>query len=230
MNIGVAEIFRRNRQQRTPINKNDISTVFSILPKDIKEVKHTLECSKYEIPAGTPENPSSLTVHASSWWREIDPEQPLLEIPVSSVQIAESVVRDYSNGIIMCDMGDVRPGLFWMPGDITVSELKIKHKDVLNQAIKRQENWFKALIRLADSFWARTNGNPLSISDDCRLAARMLNVNDRPWLMEFKMEDMKLEPCPACGQLRNSKFPVCMHCKTIVDRAKFDLLGLKTAV
>lgn len=226
-NLG--EIFRRRRQVRGPVNQFDKSTVFSILPKDIREVKPTLDPGFFDIPMGYPDKPSRLVVGPSSWWREIDVEQPLLEIPVSSIQIAESVVRDYMNGILMCDMGEVRPGLFFINGEVSVDKLKIDHKDLLNQAIKRQENWFRALVKLADSLWARSQKNPLSISDDSRLAAKMLKIEDREWLMDFRMENASMASCPACGTMRNNTFPVCSNCKTVVDVEKFTKLGLKFA-
>lgn len=229
MQTGFLDVWKSRRQVRAPKNELDKSTVFSILPKEIQESKPTLEPGIFRIPAGSPDKPAQLIVGSSSWWREIDVDQPLLEIPVSSVQIAESIVRDYSNGIVMCDMGESRPGLFFIPGNISIDELKTKHKDILTLAIKRQENWFRALVKLADSFWARTNGNPLSISDDSRLAARMLKIEDRPWLMDFKMENVIITACPACGTMRNNSFPVCANCKTVIDTDKFNKLGLKFA-
>lgn len=229
MNYGVAEIFRRKRQTRGPKNPMDQSTIFSILPKAINEKKPTLDPSEFVMEPGYPDKPVKLTIGSSSWWREIDLDQPLLEIPVSSVQVAESVVRDYINGIVMCDMGETRPGLFFLQGVVSVDELKKNHKAILDQAITRQENWFKALIKLADAFWARTNGNPLAISDDCRLAAKMMNVEDRPWLMNYSLQDVQIKACPACGTLRNSAFPVCQNCKTVIDLEKFNKLGLKFA-
>jgi hypothetical protein len=229
MSIGFFETMKNRRQIRAPKNALDKSTVFSILQKEVREVKPTLDPGIFQIAPGMPDKPSRLVVGSSSWWREIDLDQPLLEIPVSSIQIAESVVRDYSNGVIMCDMGETRPGLFFLPGDVSIEELKTKFEDVLNQAIKRQENWFRALVKLADSFWARTNGNPLSISDDSRLAARMLKIEDRPWLMDFKLENVQIKACPACGSLRNNAYPVCANCKTVIDSKKFTELGLKFA-
>ena len=223
------EAFKRNRQVRGPKNPMDKSTVFSIFPRKIVEKKITLEDPEYVLEPGHPDTPTRLQVGPSSWWREIDPTQPLLEIPVSSVQIAESVVRDYINGIIMCDMGETRPGLFFLPGDVSLTELKSKHIDVLVLATKRQENWFRAVIKLADSMWARTNGNPLAIDDNCRLAAKMLKVEDRPWLMDYKLENVQISACPACGHLRNSSYPVCQNCKTVIDQEKFQKLGLKFA-
>jgi len=82
------------RTIRAPINPMDRSTVVSILPKRIIERKATLQPSTFELSPGTFENPSVLVIGPSSWWREVDENQPLLEIPVSSVQIADAIVRD----------------------------------------------------------------------------------------------------------------------------------------
>ena len=229
MSVSFNDVFKRNRQIRGPKNELDKSTIFSIFPREINETKNTLEAPPFHLDAGYPDAPVRLVVGSSSWWREIDFEQPLLEIPVSSVQIAESVVKDYSNGILMCDMGERRPGLFFLPGDVSVDELKTKHKDILKLAITRQENWFRALVRLADSLWARTNGNPLAIDDNARMAAKMLKIEDRAWVSDFKMENVTMSSCPACGTLRNNLYPVCTNCKTVVDVDKFNKLGLKFA-
>lgn len=227
MSIGIGDAFRRNRQVRMPVNEYDKSTVFSILPKPVEDIKVTVERAHFFIPIASPEKPERLVVGASNWWREIDVDQPLLEIPVSSPQLAESIVRDYINGMVMCDMGENRPGLFWLPGDISIAKLLTEHKAVLEQAKTRQMNWFKLMVKLADVLWARTNGNPLSVSDDSRLAATHLKIVDRPWLMDFKTA--LLENCPACGTLRNNNFPVCANCKSVIDRKKFEELGLKFA-
>ena len=84
MSVGFMDVWRRNRQVRGPVNTFDKSTVFSVLPKDIEEKKHTLDPGIFKIPSGYPDKPSRLVVGPSSWWREIDVEQPLLEIPVIS--------------------------------------------------------------------------------------------------------------------------------------------------
>lgn len=227
MSVGIPGYSRRRSMVKAPTNPLDVSTIFSILPKHIKEVKYTLDPGVFEIPEGKPEAPSTLVVNPCSWWKDVDPDEPLIEIPVSSIVIAQSVVRDYCNGILMCDMGASMPGLFFLPGNISVAELKVKHATVLNTAIEKQNTWFRALIKLGDSLWARSNQNPLAITDDCRLAARMMGINDRPWGQDYKLEH--LMACPACGTLRNNNFPVCGNCKVVVDTKKFTELGLKFA-
>lgn len=200
----------RKRTIRGPVNPMDKSTIVSILPKEIDEVKHTIQPGRFIIPPGSYEKPSILVVGPSSWWREIDEEQPLLEIPQSSIQIADSVVRDYCNGIFGCNMGDSMPGLFYVPGEHNVPSIKKSFQHELDKANQKQRNWFSILVRIADSLWARSNGNPLSISEDMRLAARELGITVKDWLKDFQA--MEMVRCKACGSLKNPQFPICASC------------------
>jgi hypothetical protein len=203
------------RTIRAPINPMDKSTVVSILPKPISERKVTVQPGVFELAPGTYENPSILVVGPSSWWREIDENQPLLEIPVSSIQIADSIVRDYCNGLLAANMGDQMPGLFYLPGEWTVDKLKKEQKPLLDKALAMQKKWFLELVKIADILWARSNGNPLSISDDARLACKQLNIQNKPWLGDLQAAE--LIRCVACGALRNPQFPICGTCKAIAD-------------
>ena len=38
-------------------------------------------------------------------------------------------------------------------------------------------------------------------------------MNDKPWLMDFNIVEMK--PCVMCGTLKNPLYPVCGKCKAI---------------
>lgn len=203
------------RTIRAPVNPMDKSTIVSILPKAITERKATISPGFFELKPGTYENPSILVVGPSSWWREVDENQPLLEIPVSSIQIADSVVRDYANGLLACNMADQMPGLFYVPGDYTVEKLKKDHEPLLKKAQAGQKKWFLELVRIADILWSRSNGNPLSISDDARLACKELNITQKPWLGD--LQTAELVRCIACGSLRNANFPVCPTCKAVAD-------------
>lgn len=198
---------------RSTKNPMDKCTIVSILPKDIDEVKHTIEPGRFIIKEGTFEKPSILVVGSSSWWREIDDDQPMLEIPVSSIQIADSVIKDYCNGMLGCNMSDAMPGLFFVLGEHTLLDIKTNYKNQLETSKIKQDNWYKILVRLADSLWARTNGNPLVISDEMRLAAKSLNNDDKPWLKDFKTAE--LIRCAACGSMKDPNYPVCPACKAI---------------
>jgi len=219
---GMAQTNRRTI--RAAINPMDKSTIVSILPKHISERKYTIQPGFFEIPAGSLDSPGILVVGPSSWWREVDEHQPLLEIPVSSIQVADSIVRDYSNGLLACNMDTQMPGLFYVPGELNVEKLKKEHAPLLNQANTRQRAWYVELIRIADILWSRSNGNPLSISQDARLACKELNISNKPWLND--QQSMELIRCVACGALRNPNYPVCQSCHAVVDAEKAKSLGL----
>lgn len=212
------------RTIRAPVNPMDKSTVVSILPKYILERKATIMPGVFELLPGSFEKPSLLAVGPSSWWREVDENQPLLEIPVSSIQIADSIVRDYCNGLLACNMSDQMPGLFYVPGEMTLEKLKKDHMSLLVDAQAKQKKWYLELIKMADILWSRSNGNPLSISDDARLGCRELNISNKPWLGDI--QTMELVRCIACGNLRNPNFPICQSCHAIVDKKKAEELGL----
>jgi len=214
----------KRRTIKAPVNPLDKSTVISILPKSISERKYTIQPGVFELTPGSYEKPALLVVGPSSWWKEIDENQPLLEIPHSSIVVADSVVKDYCNGLIACDMADCMPGLFFIPGALTQESVRRDHKDKLDAARIKQKNWFTALVRMADALWSRSNGNPLAISDDMKLAARDLNLVNKEWLKDS--QTMELVRCIACGSLKNPLYPICSNCKAISDPAKAKELGL----
>lgn len=214
----------RKRTQRSPDNPMDRCTVVSIYPKEVDEVKHTIQPGRFIIPPGTYEKPSTLVVGSSSWWKELDEESPLLEIPQSSILIANSIIVDYINGILGCNMNDAVPGLFYLPGNLSVVTIQKEYKAQLDSARTKQINWFKALVIMADTLWSRSQGNPLSISDDMRLAARELNLNSKEWLADFQAAEMIR--CASCGNMRNPLYPICPSCHMIIDKKRFDELGL----
>jgi len=203
----------KRRYIRSPKNPLDKSTIVSIFPKAIDDDKITIVPGKFHIDAGLYEKPSILIVGGSSWWSDTDVERPILEIPVSSIQVAESLVKDYCNGMFNCNMGDSMPGLFFVLGEQTIMDIKTKYKIMLEMVKEKQDNWFRVLVKSADSLWARSNGNPLVIWDEMRIAARSLNLNDKPWLKDFHI--VQLVPCKFCGVMRNPSYPICQSCRAI---------------
>ncbi len=210
---GVQLISNNRRIIRSAKNPLDRCTVVSVFNREIDEIKHTIEPGHFHIMPGTFDSPTVLVVGSSSWWKDIDFEQPMLEIPHSSIQVAESIVKDYCNGMLGCNMSDAMPGLFYVLGEHSVADIKSKYKTKLEDAKIKQDNWFKILVRMADSLWSRSNNNPLSVSEDMRLAARSLNFNDKPWLKDFNI--LEMINCKACGMMKNPAYPVCPSCKAI---------------
>ncbi len=232
---------------RSPVNPMDRSTIVSIFPVKIDEIKHTIFPGRFVIEPGTYEVPAILVVGSSSWWKESDPDQPLLEVPQGSTQVADSVVIDYSNGLYCCDMGEKRPGLFWIPGGLGLEkgpdglpsgdvdqvdivkarqELKESYQHLIDLALQKQRNWYEELVKQADAMWARSDHNPRCISGFMRIAADDLGL-DKDWARDAVT--MLKEKCPACGELRDANFPICQFCHTIVDMDTYKELGLEQA-
>lgn len=208
---------------RQPTNPVDRCTIFSIYPKEIDEVKHTIQPGRFIIAPGTPENPSNLVVGPSSWYRDFDMDQPYLEIPNSSLQIANSIVNDYCNGLIGCDMNDSMPGIFFIPGVISVEKLVTEYKSTYEKAKQKQNNFWHSIINLTDILWSNTNGNPLCVSGDARLACQQLGIENKDWMQNFQNTGMIR--CVACGSLRNPAFPVCSNCNRVIDKELAAKLG-----
>ena len=121
-------------------------------------------------------------------------------------------------------MGENMPGLFFVPGVHTLESIRRDHKDKLEAAQVRQKNWYTALVRMADALWSRSNGNPLAISEDMKMAAKDLNLINKEWLKDS--QTMDLVRCQACGSLKNPLYPICSNCKAITDPVKAKELGL----
>lgn len=221
--------YNQRKVIRSEINPYDKSTIFSIYPKEIKDNHWTVQPGRFIIPAGNYEKPGILVVGSSSWWREIAENQPLLEIPNSSLQVADAVVKNYCSGLLGCNMTDAMPGIFWVPGEKSLINLKIDSdlQALLELAKKKQDAYWLNVINITDKFWAKTNGNPLSVSDDSRLAAEVMGVKGKDWMINFTM--IENVSCPACGTPRKTAFPVCAACKTIVDPVRYKELGLEMA-
>lgn len=201
------------RTQRAPTNPMDKATVVSIFPIELNETKCTMQPGTFIVPPGAYDKPQCLVVGPSSWWREIDPEQPLLEIPVASILVADSIVRDYCVGLLGCNMGDTMPGLFYIPGEVTPAKMLKEYKNLLDIANAKQNRWFEELVKMADIAWARTQGNPLSINEINKIAAKSLGYDDREWLRNYQAVNMIR--CFACGTMKNPTFPVCPSCRAI---------------
>lgn len=229
MNIGAPwSAIDRRRTVKAPVNPLDKSTVVSIYPRYIEETKVTLQPSKFILQPGTYEHPSILVVGPSSWWRDIEVESPLLEIPVSSIQIADSIVRDYCNGMFGCDMGGKMPGLFYVQGAKTVEIIKKEFRKELDEANEKQRAWFNELVNQADVDWARTSGNPLSVSDLSRLACKELQIKEKAWMANITA--MEMVNCKACGTMIRPGYPVCAHCGHVIDAKLYESMGLKKVV
>jgi hypothetical protein len=220
-------LMNQHRVVRQEVNELDKSTVVSIFPKEVNEHKPTISPGYFHISPGSLKNPQILVVGSSSWWRELDETMPYLEIVNNSIQVARSVVNDYCSGILGSDMVESMPGLFFVKGEVTLLELQDKkYAAQFKDAERKQTNMFKVLIRLADIAWSRSNGNPLTISDDMRIAATELNL-DKPWNKDAAM--LERIACKACGTMITSDIIICPNCKVVLNPSRFKEMSMEFA-
>lgn len=212
------------RTVKGPSNPLDKSTLVSIYPRPIKFRNVTLSPGIWRLEAGSVENPAILVIGPSSWWRDVGPDEQLIEIVQSSVQIAESLCKDYLNGLFACNMHDSMPGLFFIPGcqqdsmnnvevDKTREWVKTSYSHLLKAAVITQSNYWRNLIKYGDALWARSNGNPLVINDETRLAAKLLGVQDKDWMKDHQNQGQVR--CFACGSFKSPDYPICTQCHSI---------------
>lgn len=224
----MAEFFGGRSQRTIPATPNptDRSTVVSIYHQVIREFRPTCSPGQFVIPPGTRENPTAVIIGPSSWWHATNPDQPPIEVTNSSVQMAESIVRDWANGLLGCQPPNVMPGVFWLPGAHSSKDVIGKFAGELQKAEMKQNRWYEVLINKADGIWNQTGGNPMAITNDMRIAARAMKLDNKDWMQNFTA--LAQERCGACGTLKDPAYPVCPACHAIDEnhpRAK----GLKFA-
>ena len=216
-----------------PKNQFDRATIVSIFPKIILEVKHTIFPGRFEVPAADKDDFSILVIESSSYYKPSTIEKmPPTEIQVNAAALAESIVNDYLSAVWLSSKGQRSPGIFWIPGEWTkktivnyVDPKGVTFTQMLNAAREYQKAWFKLLVDAADELWARSGGNPKAIPEDSKLGAEYIGVEkSKPWMQNTIAA--ALSNCPSCGEMINLEYPVCRHCKAIINKAKAKELDL----
>jgi len=218
--------------RQLPKNPRDKATIVSIYPREIVDFKPTLFPGRFIISAAEIGDFSLLVVEGSSYYiASRNERQPPNEIQVSSVVLAESIIKDSVPSMNLVS-ANRRPGVFWIPGDYDRNNIhKYVHddgrsfSDLLNTAKVQQMEYFTEVINEADYFWAASNGSPKSIPQDAKLAAKIMGLEkNKPWMANQIASE--LSPCPACGEMINKVYPVCKFCHNVIDKDKAKELNL----
>lgn len=143
-------------------------------------------------------------------------------MPVVSEEISRSIVEDFFHSQVAVGE-DAAPGLFWVPGQFTVTELKAKYAIEINHHRERQNRWFANLVRDADAVWMQTRQVKM-ITDLQKRAARALKLT-RDWLVEIDINAVGAVVCPACRNPVPAEAIVCGNCKCILDAKKAEALA-----
>lgn len=212
------------------INKNDISSIISIVPIEIREFKPAIYPGNFNIDACLDQKvPVILHIGESNHVVSIANQRNPLMVPTSSYRMAQSIVDDYCNSQIGLSPG-AKPGLFFFQGKVTLKELlvegNLKDDDVrldyrkgLELAREQQKNWFNNIFRMADNDWNRYK-NHRSISDLARVGAKIYGVADKKeWMVEANIESVLVD-CPRCYDKIDSRASICKACGCVVNPEK----------
>ena len=190
------------------------ATIVSLYPEQITEVKHGMFPSRYTIQAAEKDDFSILHVDDGFHYViAVGIEDPI-RYPVSAEEIAASIINDFCSSFLATDL-DSKPGMFWVPGHESKTVIKAKYSKELADAVKRQDNWYRNLVSMADDTWTRTRQNR-AISGLQRLAAKELGVK-RDWTSIVPEKD---ELCPACKVSVHPDAVICHNCKAIINPDK----------
>lgn len=193
------------------------STVISIFPFELKELKPGLNPGFFQVPAcESYDRPVIFTVGSSSYNVYLG-EKRNFPVIVESIRIAEAIVNDVINSHIESNSDEAHAGLMAIEGEITAQLLKVKYEEEMQELKDCQTRWFQKLVTLADNDWEKYHTH-VSISDLQRKAVSMLNLS-RPYMDVIKSDIPKL--CPVCQDLIPVDAIVCKTCKAVLNAEKY---------
>jgi len=218
----------RIKGDRAMSRQERIATIVSLVPFPITEWKPGIYPGYFEIPAAKKDDFELFYVGDSCFWVEIS-EDRSIKVKCPADDVANSVVNDYLVSNLEYNVEkDSMPGVFWKLGRYTREEIKKEFILDLELARTRQNNWFLALIKLADDDWTKTHQHR-SITDMQRYAAKSLNL-DKDWLVAPKVEGSDFQRCIACTNLVPKEAIVCPQCRCILNKKKYDELKFAESI
>lgn len=191
-------------------------TLVSLLPRELSEEKVTLIPRFYGVPAAKNGELGILHIGDASFWQMLEAERggPIQQI-VKAEDVAKSIIMDFNNAQLEYRFEQAQPGLFFVEGKFDSDEIKVKFPELVTKYKVLQENWFKALVDLANSEFSRTRQIRV-VSDLQRMAAIALGMKPE-WLIDHQIRTLT---CPLCMTNLSPGAAICHVCKAIIDPAK----------
>ena len=195
----------------------DLSTVVSLIPYSFSANFPHTSPGEITIPA-CEIGDFNLTYISRAYSRVyVDSDRGYIQKPITSDEIATSIINDHIGSVINVQPGHAQPGLFFVDGHPTKDEVKRKHAKELEHAKDLQKNWFIELVKQADHDWGRTH-SPRSISTLQRAAAKFLGLA-REWDVNTVIDNITL--CPMCKNDTRGAI-ICPNCKFIMDTKAYE--------
>ena len=193
-------------------------SIVSFYPYDVRVENDALYPSIYDIPKGHVElggknaTPSVVSIGDGQvqYYTDVNRGNILMGYPAE--QIAKSLVEDYLRAVIYTDE-NAHPAIFWTDEPFNPE----KHVELAKEAVLKQENFYRKLIRIADASWAESQ-NPMLITDTQKVAVSYFGEK-REWALE-PGEDTKM--CRMCGINIRSFAVICPGCGFILKPQTFE--------
>ena len=203
-----------------------ISSLVSYSRRHIHEEIPGLLNAIFDLPPAMGDIPTIMHIDDSAYYKpDLDGNQD--KIRVSSEEIVRSLVHMHTTSQLAWNI-DQHPALFCLPNEqVTLETLRNRHAEKIEEALRKQRKWFRALVQIADDDWQQLRRHNM-ISDIQRTAARELGLT-REWLLTIEDEENTVkEACPFCGTgLLDPSAPICPTCGKIHNPAKLRELELR---
>lgn len=195
------------------------ATVISLVPVAIKIDKPGLIPREQFIPKSDGVNPQVLHVDGALHYVNVGEGVKKFPVRVPADEYAQSIVNDYIHACLAVDLGEgAMPALFWAEGKFSPKEVMTNFKERVEHELAGQNKWLTNLVKMADDDWQKLHRHS-AISDLQRMAAKLLLIKDRDWILQ---DQNNLFVCPACRSLIQKGSIRCSICTTVLDHAAFE--------
>lgn len=190
-----------------------VCTVISIVPRAIRQEFPGLIPPVYEIPASNGTDPVCKIIGPAMHFVYLDDNRGSIKIPDSPQEVARALCEDFCNSQIgVSPDSPGRPGVFWVNGSCLAEEVRTKHKEKYDDAVRLQAVWMMELVKMADNDWNRYRAHNV-VSEFQILVARLLGWT--PEQHEWMTQEIKTLTCPSCGTPVGKQI-VCPVCRCIL--------------
>lgn len=201
-------------------------TVVSLVPFWLREFKPGLIPGNFDIAPSDGTIPTCLVIGEAKHNVYIDETRGSLGVRDASDEVARSIVEDFMAAQLGISDG-CHPGIFWVVGSWTPSEVTKEFNKELLQAKLAQKRWFIEICKIGDNDWNRYHQHNV-ISDFQRKAAELLGYTreSHEWMAPSLV--MGSQRCPACASAVAKDITICPNCRCILDKAKYEALDFAT--
>ena len=195
------------------------TTIVSIFPQEINEVKPGLFPGRYKLLASKDGKPTCTIISEATHYVYLDVDRGHMPVRNPSIQVAESIVHDFINSCMEISE-DAYPGLFCVPGVHTPESVEKEFTTELKMATTAQTNWYKNLVALANKDWSEFHKYNV-VSGIQKLAAKALGIK-KDWT---EISEARLQiACKFCLATIDTECVVCPNCHEVVNAERFEAI------